>query len=89
MEKKKSNKHNIDEMLSTLDIKGIISNDGSVASSCRSSSVAAGNTTESLSSIGDTANPGNEGSADTDHMPASANSVILPCPVSTVAHSGA
>lgn len=26
MEKKKSNKHNIDEMLSTLDIKGIISN---------------------------------------------------------------
>ena len=26
MKKKKSNKHNIDEMLSTLDIKGIISN---------------------------------------------------------------
>ena len=64
-------------------MKGIISSDGNVVSSCRSRSVALGNTDASFSSIGETARPGNDVSAATDHMPSSAQTVIYPLPVST------
>ena len=63
-------------------MKGIISSEGNVVSNCKSRSVAFGNTVASFSSIGDTASPGNDVSAATDHIPSSAQTVMYPLPVS-------
>ena len=62
-------------------IKGIISNDGSVVSNCISTSVAVGNIETSFSAMGDIANPGNDVSAETDHIPNNAHKEINPFPV--------
>lgn len=63
-------------------IKGIISNDGNVVSIWISTSDAFGKITASSSDIGDTARPGKDVNADTDHIPNNAHRVIYPFPVS-------
>lgn len=61
--------------------KGIISNEGNDVSICISSCEADGNTRLKSSRIGETANPGNEVTADTDQIANSASRDIVPFPV--------
>ena len=61
--------------------KGIISNDGSDESICTSNSDADGNIRLKSSKTGDTASPGNDVTADTDHIASRANKPISPLPV--------
>ena len=56
-----------------------------MVSNCKSRSVAFGNIVASFSSIGETASPGNDVSAATDHIPSNAHTVIIPLPVFTPA----
>jgi hypothetical protein len=61
--------------------KGIISSEGNDVSICISSCEAVGNIRLKSSKIGDIANPGNEVTADTDHMANKAQRDISPLPV--------
>ena len=65
-------------------IKGIINNEGSVVSICMSSSVEPGNTFSNSSDIGDTANPGRDVNAETDHIAKSAHNEMYAVPVKTL-----
>ena len=60
---------------------GIISRDGREVSICTSSCDAEGNIRLKSSKMGDTANPGNEVTADTDQIASSASRDISPFPV--------
>lgn len=62
-------------------IKGMIINEGSDSSIDTSSSLALENNLSMSSSMGDTASPGSDTIADTDHIATSAVSVIVPFPV--------
>ena len=69
-------------------IKGIIRSDGNDSSISTSSSLACGNIDCISSRMGDTAKPGSETIADTDHMATSAITDIVPLPVFTlIAHT--
>ena len=60
---------------------GIISREGNEVSICTSSCEAEGKIRLKSSKIGDTANPGNDVTADTDHMASNAKREIYPLPV--------
>ena len=71
------------ECLPAISIKGIIISEGNDSNISTSNRPAEGNIVSNLSRIGDTANPGNDTIADTDHIATNATRGIVPFPVFT------